>query len=233
MTNLSAGTYEVFENDTMKYIRYEQAIKAALIDIKTKGSFIKEIDYDGPISFEEQDIYFKDLEMRCENLLYQYSMKSKSNPNYNSLNKSNAHNQMLANNIADERTIQIMIVGAGRGPLIIRALNASRSSGVPVKITAVEKNIFAMIPLRSLLAQHDIEDQVVLVHGDMRELELNFKADIVVSELLGSFGDNELSPECLLPVQQYTHEGSIFIPNYYRSQVSPISSQVLWNEAKL
>jgi len=31
----------------------------------------------------------------------------------------------------------------------------------------------------------------------MRIIEVPEKADILVSELLGSFGDNELSPECL------------------------------------
>jgi len=46
----------------------------------------------------------------------------------------------------------------------------------------------------------------------MREIELEKKADIVVSELLGSFGDNELSPECLFPVQKHMHEKSISIP---------------------
>lgn len=52
-----------------------------------------------------------------------------------------------------------------------------------------------MIPLRSLIESQDLGDQVTLIHGDMRELDINFKADIIVSELLGSFGDNELSPE--------------------------------------
>lgn len=33
--------------------------------------------------------------------------------------------------------------------------------------------------------------------GDMRRVELPEPVDILVSELLGSFGDNELSPECL------------------------------------
>jgi len=36
-----------------------------------------------------------------------------------------------------------------------------------------------------------------LLFGDMRLLEISEKADVLVSELLGSFGDNELSPECL------------------------------------
>lgn len=31
----------------------------------------------------------------------------------------------------------------------------------------------------------------------MRTVEVPEEADILVSELLGSFGDNELSPECL------------------------------------
>ena len=40
-----------------------------------------------------------------------------------------------------------------------------------------------------------------LYFGDMRAMQLQLstseKVDILVSELLGSFGDNELSPECL------------------------------------
>ena len=41
------------------------------------------------------------------------------------------------------------------------------------------------------------QERVTLVFGDMRQARLPEDADIVVSELLGSFGDNELSPECL------------------------------------
>lgn len=38
---------------------------------------------------------------------------------------------------------------------------------------------------------------VELITGDMRRVEVPEPVDILVSELLGSFGDNELSPECL------------------------------------
>ena len=41
------------------------------------------------------------------------------------------------------------------------------------------------------------DEKVKLLYGDMRTLEVPEKVDILVSELLGSFGDNELSPECL------------------------------------
>lgn len=53
--------------------------------------------------------------------------------------------------------------------------------------------------LRRLQARKEAEweDKVQILHGDMRVIEIPEKADILVSELLGSFGDNELSPECL------------------------------------
>ena len=46
-------------------------------------------------------------------------------------------------------------------------------------------------------------DKVTVVSCDMRLWEAPEKADIVVSELLGSFGDNELSPECLDGAQRF------------------------------
>lgn len=46
-------------------------------------------------------------------------------------------------------------------------------------------------------------DQVTVVSTDMRHWEPPEKADIIVSELLGSFGDNELSPECLDGAQKF------------------------------
>lgn len=36
-----------------------------------------------------------------------------------------------------------------------------------------------------------------LLFGDMRLIPVPEQVDLLVSELLGSFGDNELSPECI------------------------------------
>ena len=44
---------------------------------------------------------------------------------------------------------------------------------------------------------------VEVVSCDMRVWEAPQKADILISELLGSFGDNELSPECLDGAQRF------------------------------
>ena len=51
-----------------------------------------------------------------------------------------------------------------------------------------------------------------------------------MSELLGSFGDNELSPECLNPTAKFLKEGGIFVPYSYTNYVMPLSSQICWNE---
>jgi type II protein arginine methyltransferase len=70
-----------------------------------------------------------------------------------------------------------------------------------------------------------------VVATDMRVWAAPEKADILVSELLGSFGDNELSPECLDGAQAFLKEDTgISIPYEYTSYVAPISSSKLWNE---
>ncbi|KAA0158583.1 hypothetical protein FNF31_05334 [Cafeteria roenbergensis] len=101
---------------------------------------------------------------------------------------------------ADSETV-LMVVGAGRGPLVRRSLAAAAASGRTLRVYAVEKNP-------------------------------NAKADILVSELLGSFGDNELSPECLDGAQKFLKEGGISIPASYTSFAAPVMSSKLWNEVK-
>lgn len=65
----------------------------------------------------------------------------------------------------------------------------------------------------------------------MRHLSVDaLKGDIIMSELLGSFSDNELSPECLIPTERFLNPGGIFIPWSYTNHEVPISSKILWNE---
>ena len=67
-----------------------------------------------------------------------------------------------------------------------------------LKLISQKKNL--KFKIFQFQAQKDEQwgDKVEVVSGDMREWkDGGIKADIIVSELLGSFGDNELSPECL------------------------------------
>jgi len=73
---------------------------------------------------------------------------------------------------------------------------------------------------------------VTVVNTDMREWTATEKADILVSELLGSFGDNELSPECLDGAQKFLKSDGTMIPQSYSSYACPIMSAKLYNEVR-
>ena len=212
--NLESITYEVFEKDPAKYDLYYQAIAQALRDWRDQG-------------------------------------KSTSGP--------------------DGRVV-VAVVGAGRGPLVTKALLASGSENVPIDMWAVEKNPNAFV----LLQRHNEEtwDSCVnLVNSDMRswkgplrkaatpplgysglwppprdqdgdgifsqtqsstaahstaQAAQHGRIDILISELLGSFADNELSPECLdgiLPLLNPVH--GISIPASYTAFLTPIAAPKL------
>lgn len=134
--------------------------------------------------------------------------------------------------ISDEEDVTtIVVVGAGRGPLIRASLNASEMSGRRVKVYALEKNPHAVNTLRSLVNEL-WPGRVTVVAGDMRNHNPDFRADILVSELLGSFGDNELSPECLDGAQRFLKPDGISIPTSYTSWVAPVQSLKLYNEIR-
>jgi protein arginine N-methyltransferase 5 len=75
-------------------------------------------------------------------------------------------------------------------------------------------------------------EQVEVISCDMRKWEAPQKADILVSELLGSFGDNELSPECLDGAQRFLKDDGISIPSEYTSFLAPLQSEKLHNEVR-
>lgn len=213
--NLESVTYEVFEKDPIKYDWYEQAIHRALTDW---------VEQRKPTS-------------------------------------------------APDGRIVVAVVGAGRGPLVTRALRASDEAGVPIEMWLVEKNPNAFV----LLQRHNETTwggRVNLVKSDMRswkgpvrekapsigqaisdsaEIEQSFHSanggdsgtfstdgssggsmihtpvDIFVSELLGSFADNELSPECLDGVCHLLHPvHGISIPASYTAHLTPIAAPKLY-----
>jgi protein arginine N-methyltransferase 5 len=138
--------------------------------------------------------------------------------------------------------VVLAVAGSGRGPLVTRALRASAKTGVPIEAWAVEKNPNAYV----VLQRHNEEDWgsvVNVVKSDMRAwkgplrmqtatseqhnipVATYGKVDILVSELLGSFADNELSPECLDGVQHVlAPQYGISIPSSYTAHLTPISA---------
>ena len=172
--NLESATYEVCEKDPVKYARYEDATREALLDWKAARA-----------SSSEQ-----------------------------------------------EETAVVMVVGAGRGPLVDRALAAAREAGVRVRVYAVEKNPNALVTLRARRQREAEWREVRVVEADMRAWAAPEQADVLVSELLGSFGDNELSPECLDGAQRLLKPRGVSIPCSYTSFVAPVSTTRLHRELR-
>ncbi|KAJ3696287.1 hypothetical protein LUZ60_001664 [Juncus effusus] len=143
----------------------------------------------------------------------------------------------LLDRVSDENasttTTVLMVVGAGRGPLVRASLQAAQETGRKLKVYAVEKNPNAVITLHSLIKMEGWEKVVTIVSSDMRCWNAPEKADILVSELLGSFGDNELSPECLDGAQTFLKPDGISIPSAYTSFIQPVTASKLYNDVKI
>lgn len=125
-----------------------------------------------------------------------------------------------------------MVLGAGRGPLIDRSLVAADAAGKSIKLFALEKSDVAFVTLQNK-KKHEWGNSVTLVHADMRDWSPPAKADLIVSELLGSFGDNELSPECLHEAEtRILKDNGTIIPQKYSAWIAPVSSDRLWSECQ-
>jgi len=84
---------------------------------------------------------------------------------------------------------------------------------------AIEKNPNAYVHL--LRHNRDTwNGQVTVIKSDMRSWNPPFAVDILISELLGSFGDNELSPECLDGVQRVLNRKLRFLTHPAASHFS-------------
>lgn len=130
-------------------------------------------------------------------------------------------------------TTVLMVVGAGRGPLVRASLRASQRSGRRLRVYAVEKNPHAVVVLRRMVEEEpEMRGVVTIVHCDMRSWRAPEQADILVSELLGSWGDNELSPECLDGAQRFLKRDGISIPQSYTSYLQPITAHKVWTDAR-
>lgn len=132
----------------------------------------------------------------------------------------------------------LYVLGAGRGPLVTCSIEAERNYNARfrckrdrllLKIYVVEKNPNAVVTLR-YMDQKVWHNRCVIIESDMRSIpaiaaEKGYpQPDIIVSELLGSFGDNELSPECLDGITPFLKPSTISIPQTYTSFVAPIMS---------
>ena len=215
MNNLESLSYETFENDAAKYVQYQAALTQALKDYKQFGYFRNQI----PPRNEENKLAIPSIGVKNHETPVDVEMKEEQK----SIDKSKAN----------AGVVKILLVGAGRGPLIRCAFRSSAETGVNIKIVAIEKNPNAVVTLRNLMHTEPWGNNLTVISTDIRDWNTADVFDIIVSELLGSFGDNELSPECLSAAQKFLRRSTgIFIPYQYTSFLHPVNSTKLWIEAR-
>lgn len=124
----------------------------------------------------------------------------------------------------------ITLVGCGRGGILQRVIKAAANCGKKLRLYAVEKNYNTKSYLLAKFKKDIDEGRLSFSFCDVRDFKVEEKSDILVSELLGSFGDNELSPECLDWSEKVLKEDTgISIPSEYSNYLAPMTSPFLWN----
>lgn len=132
--------------------------------------------------------------------------------------------------------IQCVVVGPGLGRLIRFCFDAAKESCCKVTVHALEANPVAV---EFLKREYVADEDVVTVHGplalhpaftesDLPDAlsSLCHQFDLAVSELLGSFGDDEFLPELTATIQSLflKSKDSIMIPRAWTTYVAPIHS---------
>jgi protein arginine N-methyltransferase 5 len=181
MDHLESSIYDTFEKDPHKYALYERAVCAAL-------------QYEPVLTAKRQCVQrVTDESVRVSNThATQLRRLSQSDP---------------------DSTLEVIVIvlGAGRGPLVQCALQAATQSRTLVRIYVIEKNPHAIVTLRNRvhtarlkfadksrhvddwIALHNDWAHVSVFEGDARTwtpppgVTLP-KADLIISEMLGSFG---------------------------------------------
>jgi PRMT5 arginine-N-methyltransferase/PRMT5 oligomerisation domain/PRMT5 TIM barrel domain len=263
--HLENYTYEIFEHDPVKYVQYEQAIYHTMYDYYTQqygslsavpttiqvtndisslstlstssGGMITFIPYivlvvgagRGPLVTCTMNAYNAVLDKINKSTkglplqLYIYAVEK--NPNailyLRSKFQSYIQNSNVPTTSASTSTalttpsIQLQIVQSD-----LRYLNA--------------KTLF-----QNIVQQHQHQQQQQELQSTTTPQSVatsSYKAHLIVSELLGSFGCNELSPECLDTLLYHTNVCSQTttksIPYYYTSHIAPIASMNLYHKVK-
>ena len=119
--NLESATYQTFERDAPKYERYGAALRQALHDAAFARSSAAAAHAPGaPAATTAARTAARGSNEAGGSLLAQDS------------DGSNSAVQEVDE--AEDAPVQIMVLGAGRGPLVAAALRAADSLGIPVQV---------------------------------------------------------------------------------------------------
>lgn len=147
----------------------------------------------------------------------------------------------LTRNQPSEEKKHVLFVGPGRGPLIDRfflALSTLSISPSRFVLTAIERNysLISVLHEKNRIRWNGTVNILCMDSSMYPQSKHNKefgKVHLVVSELMGSFGCNELMPECIdsIAIPEVCSADCIFIPCSIESYIAPVTAPLLWKIA--
>lgn len=144
-------------------------------------------------------------------------------------------------------SLELICVGPGRGPLVdelFKAIEYLHLNHDKLNISVVEHNS-AVMPFLEYKNKHSWDSKVTLYCEDIRNWNPRKTFDwwgqiretpfngfhLIFSELIGSFGCNELMPEVLAPLAKFqnTFDECIWIPQSLDCYIAPVHSPSIWS----
>ncbi|GMT20562.1 hypothetical protein PFISCL1PPCAC_11859 [Pristionchus fissidentatus] len=243
---MSAGVRGPLRDARGARMQYAQAIRSIIGPLWLNKKLSKKPNFLDLAEVNYQDVIQKPLQPLADNLQSGvYNTFEADTPKYKFYGE--AIELALADMVKKrgKGDVVLYVLGAGRGPLMSASMAAEKRlnekwSGtirVRMECVCVEKNENAVVTL-NYLNQTVWNGRVRIVQTDMRDLKKTAtslglrRPDIIVSELLGSFGDNELSPECLDGCVDWLKEDTISIPQSYTSYCEPLASMTLYHSIR-
>ena len=116
----------------------------------------------------------------------------------------------------------VLDVGAGSGILSVFAARAGAA-----RVYAVERTSAAVLA-RELAAANGVAEIVQVIHGDVTDIELPERVDVIVSEWLGGFGIDEgmLAP-VIVARDRWLKPGGVMIPRLVMAWAAMVHDRYL------
>lgn len=113
-----------------------------------------------------------------------------------------------------------------------RVLKVAATLSVRVKVFALDKNPETRATLQQKHRDDWKDADVELVFSDMRTWQPPLQLDIIVSELIGNFGDDECCPECLEAPEKLLRPDGISIPSSCTTYLVPVAATQLCQDVR-
>ncbi|KAA8498345.1 Protein arginine N-methyltransferase 5 [Porphyridium purpureum] len=133
---------------------------------------------------------------------------------------------------ADQTVMVIVVLGGGRGGMVRVVNECLTEYERKAKIIVLERNSNTLVSLQNMKVELGWTN-VNIVYGDPRDWESAVRVDLVVSEMIGAMGDNEMLPEYVEGISRYFKEDTVVIPSNITTYVAPITSPKLYSEVCL